>query len=247
MAKRKPTSGADRRTARSRARQAATNAARSAKPPANQRSATRKPRARPGARKPPKRRSAAEEEGAASRKPGQDSRQKASAKAAGKPVKKPAGKVVKQGRRRPQKAAAPRSRAAAPAAAKRPRLDRQRRTLEETVQTPPSSLEWTATASAARSGRAALRKSLKEHTGMTPELTAGDVDADWENAYFSGEEAPGGDNPTPDQNVVDDIGKALGVEYQDDEELKASDKVVERDEHRWELDPASAEDYKDRK
>ena len=55
---------------------------------------------------------------------------------------------------------------------------------------------------------------------MTPELTAGDVDGDWENAYFSGEEAPGGDNPSPDQNVVDDIGKALGVEYQDDEELQ---------------------------
>jgi len=82
---------------------------------------------------------------------------------------------------------------------------------------------------------------------MTPELTAGDVDADWENAYFSGEEAPGGDNPTPDQDVVDDIGKALGVEYQDNEELKASDKVTERDKHRWELDPASSEDYKDRK
>jgi len=114
------------------------------------------------------------------------------------------------------------------------------------MQTPPSSLDMDRHATAARSGRAALRKSLKEHTGMTPELTAGDSDGDWENAYFSGEEAPGGDNPSPDQNVVDDIGKALGVEYQDGEELKASDKVGERDEHRWELDPASAEDYKDR-
>ena len=101
--------------------------------------------------------------------------------------------------------------------------------------------------SAARSGRAALAASLKEHTGMTPELTSGDVDADWENAYFSGEEAPGGDNPSPDENVVEDIGKALGVEYQDGEVLQGSDKVIERDEHRWELDPASAEDYKDRK
>ena len=53
--------------------------------------------------------------------------------------------------------------------------------------------------------------------------------------------------PTPDQDIVDDIGKALGVEYQDNEELKAADKVVERDKHRWELDPASSEDYKDRK
>ena len=78
-------------------------------------------------------------------------------------------------------------------------------------------------------------------------ITGGDVDADVENAYFSGDEAPGGDNPTPDQDIVDDIGKALGVEYQDNEELRASDKVAERDQHRWELDPASSEDYKERK
>jgi hypothetical protein len=73
------------------------------------------------------------------------------------------------------------------------------------------------------------------------------VDVDLEDAYFTGDEAPGGDNPTPDQDVVDDIGKALGVEYQDAEELKSADKVVERDRHRWELNPASSEDYKDRK
>ena len=81
---------------------------------------------------------------------------------------------------------------------------------------------------------------------MTPALTGGDIDADWENAYFSGDEAPGGDNPTPDQEVVDDIGKSLGVEYQDNEELRGSEKVADRDKHRWELDPASSEDYKDR-
>ena len=89
--------------------------------------------------------------------------------------------------------------------------------------------------------------SLDEHRGMAPAITGGDADVDVENAYFTGDEAPGGDNPTPDQEVVDDIGKALGVEYQDNEELKASDKIVERDKHRWELDPASSEDYKDRK
>ena len=82
---------------------------------------------------------------------------------------------------------------------------------------------------------------------MTPAITGGDVDADLETAYFSGDEAPGGDNPTPDQDIVEDIGKAIGIEYHDNEELKSSDKVAERDKHRWELDPASSEDYKDRK
>ena len=45
---------------------------------------------------------------------------------------------------------------------------------------------------------------------------------------------------------MDDIGRAVGVEYQDNEELKGEDKVAKRDKHRWELDPASAEDYDDR-
>ena len=82
---------------------------------------------------------------------------------------------------------------------------------------------------------------------MTPDISAGDVDVNVEDAYFVGDESPGGDNPTPDQDVVEDIGKALGVEYQDAEELRGSDKVADRDKHRWELDPASSEDYKNRK
>ena len=128
-----------------------------------------------------------------------------------------------------------------------PRLDRVRRTLEETVPTPPSSLNMDRHGSAARTGRAEIGEALQKHPGMTPAITGGDVDATWEQAYFSGDEAPGGDNPTPDQEVVDDIGKALGVQYEDSEELKSTDKVVQRDKHRWELDPASAEDYKERK
>ncbi len=102
-------------------------------------------------------------------------------------------------------------------------------------------------ASAARSGRQEMHEARHEHTETSPALTAGDIDADWEDAYAVGDEAPGGDNPTPDQDRVDDIGKALGVEYQDNEELKGSDKVAGRDRHRWELDPASSEDYRDRK
>jgi uncharacterized protein DUF6335 len=97
---------------------------------------------------------------------------------------------------------------------------------------------------AARSGRRALDRSLHEHRGMTPAITGGDLDADWENAYFSGDEAPGGDNLTPDQENVEEMGAALGLSYEDNEELKGSDKVIERDKHRWELDPASADDYK---
>ena len=111
---------------------------------------------------------------------------------------------------------------------------------------PPSSLDMNRRGTAVRTGRAEVAQSAREHRGMSRSITGGDVDVDLEDAYFTGDEAPGGDNPTPDQDVVDDIGKALGVEYQDNEELKAVDKVIERDRKRWELDPASAEDYKDR-
>ena len=147
------------------------------------------------------------------------------------------------------RAAAPKPKRTASAKRKSPRLDRARRTLEETitVPTPPSSLNMNRHSSAARSGRAGLADTKSEQRNMSPEIAGGDIDVDLEDAYFTGEESPGGDNPTPDQDIVDDIGKALGVEYADSEPLKGSDKVVERDKHRWELDPASSEDYKDRK
>ena len=129
-----------------------------------------------------------------------------------------------------------------------PGLDRARRVVlgEEIVSTPPSSLNLDRTASAVRSGRRELRERLDEHHETSPAMTAGDIDADWEGAYSSGDEAPGGDNPTPDQDVVDDIGIAVGVHYEDNEELKGEAKIIERDKHRWELDPASSDDYDDR-
>jgi hypothetical protein len=84
------------------------------------------------------------------------------------------------------------------------------------------------------------------HRETSPALTAGDVDADWVAAYSVGDEAPGGDNPTPGQTVVEEVGKALGVEYADGEELSSTEKIETRDRHRWELDPASSEDYPER-
>jgi hypothetical protein len=114
------------------------------------------------------------------------------------------------------------------------------------VPTPPSTLDFDRTASASRTGREHLDDHLRKHTHAGPALSAGDVDADWESASTVGDEAPGGDNPTPDQTVVDEIGRAVGLDYQDNEELRGADKIVERDRRRWELDPASSEDFKER-
>src|SRR5436309_2326832 len=94
------------------------------------------------------------------------SKVKSKRKAAGRakrPVKAAArqpAKVARKSRRTPAK----------PLSDKRPRLDRKRRTLDEIVPTPPSSLDMNRRGSAVRSGRAALNDSLQEHTGMTPEL-----------------------------------------------------------------------------
>lgn len=81
--------------------------------------------------------------------------------------------------------------------------------------------------------RAAER--LAEHTETGPELSGGDVDADWERAASSGEEAVGGTVATPDQNVVDELGRALGVPRAPDEALRASAEILKaRDRRRWE-------------
>lgn len=161
---------------------------------------------------------------------------------------RPAPKAKRPTRRPAVKPTATAPKRAARRPARTPRLERQRRTLVgDLVQTPPSSLDMERHGTAARSGRADIAHQRRMHTGMPESITGGDVDVDVQDAYFTGDEAPGGDNPSPDLEVVDDIGRALGVQYDDNEELKASDKIVERDRHRWEYDPASAEDYKDRK
>jgi len=95
------------------------------------------------------------------------------------------------------------------------------------------------------SGAELLKRELREHHSRTPELSGGDIDADWGRADV-GDETVGGSSPTPDQDVVEEIGEALGLTYEDNEPLHATEKVGERDRKRWELDPASSEDYNDR-
>jgi hypothetical protein len=75
-------------------------------------------------------------------------------------------------------------------------------------------------------------------------LFGGDLDATMD-AGSSGDETVGGSNPTPDQDTVDELGEAVGLTFENSEEL-AGEKVYDRDTHRWELDPASSEDYAER-
>jgi len=75
-------------------------------------------------------------------------------------------------------------------------------------------------------------------------LSGGDLDATPDTGS-SGVETIGGSNPTPDPDNVDELGEASGLTFEDSEPLHG-EKVFDRDANRWELDPASSEDYEER-
>ena len=180
---------------------------------------------------------------AAPRKVRRSTTKKAAARKAARPARK-----TRAAAKPTRKARTSRRARSAEARPKPVALNRERRRLrdDETMASAPSTLGYAPHASGADSGQKMYNQRMREHTEGGPALTGGDVDTDWNDAYSSGEETPGGDMPTPDQDVVEEIGRALGVEYEDAEELKGAPKIEERDRHRWEYDPASAEDYKDR-
>lgn len=91
-----------------------------------------------------------------------------------------------------------------------------------------------------------LAERLRENNGVDPSLSGGDIDAQWEMAESQGDEAATGSQPTPGQNDTEETAAAMGITYADDEQLKVGEKERSRDEHRWELDPASSEDYQER-
>ncbi|MFL5375073.1 MAG: DUF6335 family protein [Myxococcales bacterium] len=117
------------------------------------------------------------------------------------------------------------------------REDRNRNGISDDIE--PPTVDITA-------GSAKLANRLRDDSLADLVVTGGDVDAQFEGAQFSGDESAVSSMPTPDQNVVEEIGQAMGVTDQDNEELKVGEKERSRDKHRWELDPASSDDYQDR-
>ena len=84
----------------------------------------------------------------------------------------------------------------------------------------------------------AVAGELERHTDTGPGLTGGDPDADWRRAAQVGEEAVGGTAATPDQDVVDELGDALGLPQAPDAEFRPSAEILEgRDRRRWEQEP----------
>jgi hypothetical protein len=95
-------------------------------------------------------------------------------------------------------------------------------------------------------GSQKLSERLRENNGVDPSLSGGDIDARWDMAESQGDETVAGSQATPEQNDTEENAAAMGISYADDEELKVGEKERSRDKHRWELDPASSDDYQDR-
>jgi len=98
-----------------------------------------------------------------------------------------------------------------------------------------------------RAGSYSRRSDHHLYNQPDPLLTGGDIDANYEQAAAVGDEAVGGTVSTPDQDVVDELGAAVGLEMDDRAFLRTNDILEQRDDRRWELDPQSAEDYGDRR
>ena len=80
-----------------------------------------------------------------------------------------------------------------------------------------------------------LAQRLRNSTSASPKDAGGDFDASWEDVNDSGSESVAGDNPTPDQSLVEENAHALGVNFEDNEELEFLDKIERRDRDRFEL------------
>lgn len=74
-------------------------------------------------------------------------------------------------------------------------------------------------------------------------LSGGDPDDNWYQAEVVGEEAVGGQTPTPDQNVTEGLLLSMGLGSVDGQPVQTAKTLSQRDQRRWELNPDSAEDH----
>ena len=92
-----------------------------------------------------------------------------------------------------------------------------------------------------------LNDSSSEYGSTSSQITGDDGEvAAAEQERATGEKLVGGSAPNPDQDMVDELGAAAGIEMADGAILHTADMLDRRDEDRWELHPNSAEDYQER-
>ena len=84
-----------------------------------------------------------------------------------------------------------------------------------------------------------LAHRLRNNTAASPRDSGGDIDASWEDVNESGSETVGGDNPTPDQSDVEENAHAIGINFEDNQQLDFDKQIEKRDSERFELDERS--------
>ena len=87
-----------------------------------------------------------------------------------------------------------------------------------------------------------LAQRLRNNTAASPGDSGGDLDASWGDVNDSGTESVAGDNPTPDQSDIEENAHAVGVNFEDNQELDLFEQLERRDRDRFELDPRSKTD-----
>ncbi|NJR40734.1 MAG: hypothetical protein HC781_20255 [Leptolyngbyaceae cyanobacterium CSU_1_4] len=96
-------------------------------------------------------------------------------------------------------------------------------------------------------GKNRLYNDDRPYNEASSTLTGGDIDANYEQANAVGDESVGGTVSTPDMDIVDNLGRAVGLEMDDANFLHTKDILEQRDDHRWEMEPRSSEDYEERR
>jgi len=117
------------------------------------------------------------------------------------------------------------------------KLFRQRPVLDESQPRQQS-----ATAVAAEAWRTGVLPAFARRRESIPHedetILFGDPDDDSLANEYVGENVPGGSTPTPDQSNVDEIGRAYGLQDEDNGSLRTSSEVLSRrDRRRSELQP----------
>lgn len=91
-------------------------------------------------------------------------------------------------------------------------------------------------------GEHQLTERMRAHQSPANDLLENSIDASADDPDM--QEGAGAGQPP--QSEVDEIGKAVGLTYEDGERMHTTEKVEDRDRHRWELDPASSEGFDER-
>ena len=87
----------------------------------------------------------------------------------------------------------------------------------------------------------------EEIPGEGERIRAGDPDDSTLDNEYAGDETPGGSSPTPDQNSIDEIGTAYGLQEEDEGPLRPAAEILQRrDRHRATMDapPKGGKAYK---